>query len=258
MPQVSFPAWSDRVEVLVVDDGSCHNHQKDLLETVRAYPGKSIRLVQRETSGGPSAARNSGIATATGEILVFLDDDCIPGDYFISETARLHAGYPKILLINGNLKALRNDSISRFWFHYYNHAFNRGEGELYQIYRVSSGNFSIKRSLLDRFSPLFDETLPSREDFDLYLRLDCAGIPVFKADSIHAKIECRRTLLALLRQRRWYQQGEMALRQKYGDSFYSQIPPERYPRPSIDFIHVSMLLFIDRQIRKFLDRFARK
>ena len=220
MPQVLSKSFDGRVEVIVVDDNSSHASHKQLHDEWIKYPSGSIHVIHREFSGGPSAARNTGIVKAGGDILVFLDDDCIPGDSFLSEAVRLHAKYSQALLINGDLRSLRNDSISRFWYHYYSHAFNRNEGELYRINRVSSGNFSIKRSLLESFDPLFDEGLPSREDYDLYLRLDMAGVPIFKADSIRATIECRRTLRELLRQRAWYQRGEILLRQKYGDAFF--------------------------------------
>jgi glycosyltransferase involved in cell wall biosynthesis len=249
MPQVFSRSFHGKVEVIVVDDNSRPAAHKQLHEEPVKYPPGSIQVIHREFSGGPSAARNTGIVNAGGDILVFLDDDCIPGDSFLSEAARLHAKYPQALLINGNLRSLRNDSISRFWYHYYSHAFNRDEGELYRIDRVSSGNFSIKRSLLEYFNPLFDEGLPSREDYDLYLRLDMAGIPIFKADSIQATIECRRTLRELLRQRAWYQRGEILLHRKYGDAFLREKQSGQYPRPSLAFIHIHTLLYLDRRIR---------
>ena len=258
MPQVFSRSFDGRVEVIVVDDHSSHLCSNHLIEKLRGYPAGSIRLISRESSGGPSAARNTGIVNAGSDILIFLDDDCIPGDSFLSEAVRLHAKYPQVLLINGNLRALRNDSISRFWFYYYSHAFNCGEGELYRIYRLSSGNFSIKSSLLKDFDPLFDERLPSREDFDLYLRLNMAGIPIFKADSINATIECRRTLRELLRQRAWYRQGEIVLRQKYGEGFMREALAGQYLPNSLAFIHIHIPLYLDYKISLLRERLLAK
>jgi len=102
--------------------------------------------------------------------------------------------------------------------------------------------FFHKAFAAEGFRPVIDERLPSREDFDLYLRLNMAGIPIFKADSINATIECRRTLRELLRQRAWYRQGEILLRQKYGEGFmrkrsrdniYQTLLPLSYPYPFI-------------------------
>jgi mycofactocin glycosyltransferase len=243
-----------QVEVIVVDDHSNAAARSQLTAQLAEFTSDGLRLVFTDSSSGPSAARNFGIAEAGGDLLIFLDDDCIPGPGFLNESVRLHIKYPHILLINGNLRALRNDSISRFWFYYYNHAFNCGSGEIYRIHRVSSGNFSIKRTLAESFYPLFDEQLPSREDYDLYLRLDHASIPVFKADSVFATIECRKTFRGFLKQRAWYANGEIWLRRKHGEAFLRQAQSGLYPKRSPAFIHIYLLLYCDRKIRAFRQR----
>jgi glycosyltransferase involved in cell wall biosynthesis len=58
-------------EVIVVDDGSRDETQARLAEL--AHP--SLRVVRHETSAGPPAARNRGLAEARGEWIAFLDDD---------------------------------------------------------------------------------------------------------------------------------------------------------------------------------------
>src|SRR5262245_46484951 len=57
------------VEVIVVNDGSDDNTD----EVARGY-GDRIRYIPKR-NGGVSAARNSGIAVATGRYLKFLDAD---------------------------------------------------------------------------------------------------------------------------------------------------------------------------------------
>jgi glycosyltransferase involved in cell wall biosynthesis len=56
-------------EVIVVDDASTGPTE----EVVRRFPG--TRYVRLETSSGASAARNAGLAEATGHYVAFLDDD---------------------------------------------------------------------------------------------------------------------------------------------------------------------------------------
>jgi mycofactocin glycosyltransferase len=66
----------EELEVLVVDDGST-----DDTGAAAAAAGACVLAIPRQPSGGnPAAARNRGAAAATGDLLVFLDADCFPGD----------------------------------------------------------------------------------------------------------------------------------------------------------------------------------
>ena len=56
-------------EIIVVDDGS----KDSTCDVVRSY-GSRVKLLVQE-NGGPSAARNKGISSSTGEFIAFLDAD---------------------------------------------------------------------------------------------------------------------------------------------------------------------------------------
>ena len=58
-------------EAIVVVDGP----SPELAEFVASHPDPRVRLVQRETTGGTAAARNSGLEVASGRYVGFLDDD---------------------------------------------------------------------------------------------------------------------------------------------------------------------------------------
>lgn len=71
------------IEVIVVDDGSTDNTR----EILGGY-GEEIIVVVRK-NGGPSAARNSGVEMAKGEIIAFLDSDDTWGPEKIERQVRL-------------------------------------------------------------------------------------------------------------------------------------------------------------------------
>jgi glycosyltransferase involved in cell wall biosynthesis len=60
------------VEVLVVADGPEAVHVEELS---RLVPDSRLRIVRRDASGGPGAARNTGAREASGRYLALLDDD---------------------------------------------------------------------------------------------------------------------------------------------------------------------------------------
>jgi GT2 family glycosyltransferase len=62
----------DEVEVIITDDGQ---RQPVTEEVIRDFPW--ARRV-KGPSRGPAANRNCGAEAATGDVLLFLDDDCIP------------------------------------------------------------------------------------------------------------------------------------------------------------------------------------
>lgn len=63
--------WT-RVEVIIVDDGST-DRTAEVAERLAAADER-VRIVRKE-NGGPSSARNSGVAIARGEFVCFLDAD---------------------------------------------------------------------------------------------------------------------------------------------------------------------------------------
>jgi glycosyltransferase involved in cell wall biosynthesis len=71
------------VEVVVVDNGATDSAKRVVDEFSRIAPFKTIYQVCAET--GLGCARNAGVASASGEWLVFTDDDCyIDAKYFLN------------------------------------------------------------------------------------------------------------------------------------------------------------------------------
>lgn len=220
-------------ETILVDDAGEASARRAIEKYLNNWTASPVRLHVLERRGGVSRARNAGVELSRGDVIAFLDDDILTDQNFLAESARVHAAHPEILVLNGQLGRLRDDYYSRFWHYHYSAAFDRALASPYRVNRVASGFCSVKRGLLDKIPVLFDESLPSREDFDLLLRLREQAIAAFKHDSIAGYHDFRTNLASLIRQRLWYEAGERALRLKHGEAalraFYRSEEP--VPRP---------------------------
>ncbi len=90
----SYP--SEKIEIIIADDGST-DHIKDV---AHKYP---VKLVRQPHTGMP-AARNLGIKHASGEIIVFFDDDTIVDKDWIKSAVEVYAKYDNVGGVTGKIK----------------------------------------------------------------------------------------------------------------------------------------------------------
>lgn len=94
---------SPRFEVHVADDGS----EEDIRSVVESAAGLDVHYHRRERDRfGAGQARNLAAAAAKGDIVVFLDSDCIVGPDFITGHASWHSAGGKTVLIGGRSRAV--------------------------------------------------------------------------------------------------------------------------------------------------------
>lgn len=82
-------------EIIIADDGSHAGELSKMRDILQAHNSKNFhtKLVWQEDTGYRLAAsRNNGLKLATGNIIIFLDGDCIPDNSFLQEHIKAHKG----------------------------------------------------------------------------------------------------------------------------------------------------------------------
>ena len=82
----------DAYEVVLVNDGS-RDATPDVIERARQRASCAFTVVNQPNSG-LAKGRNAGIARATGERIIFIDDDVLPLPNFVEEHVRSHEAHP--------------------------------------------------------------------------------------------------------------------------------------------------------------------
>lgn len=158
-------------EIIVVNDGS----PDDTASVLEPYLDR-IRYFEQLNSG-QAAARNRGIAEATGEYVALLDDDDLwPAGKLAWQAAVLHR-HPEVVLVYG--EDLRVDAAGQPLPPTPREGYKRPTGKVYGEFLegcwiASPGQTLIRRTALSQVGG-FDTEIWGSDDWDLYLRLAKIG-----------------------------------------------------------------------------------
>lgn len=181
----------DKIEIIIIDNGS----DDDSVEIAEEM-GVSCSVMKGVSI---SHMRNAGAAKASGEVLGFVDSDCLVSrDWakraieFISEEVGIVGGYYGL-----------GDSpgwIEKTW-----HGLKKDiTGD---VSFVSAGNMVIKAKLFKQIGG-FDEIVETGEDWDFCQRVIGAGYRVVNQPSLHVKhLGNYKSLIGIIKKERWYGRG---------------------------------------------------
>jgi glycosyltransferase involved in cell wall biosynthesis len=83
-----------KYELIVVDDASTQDY---------AWLPDRVRVIRRDSRGGPGGARNTGLAQAVGKFVAFTDDDCLVPRDWLSSFLEAFDRYPYVSAVGGPL-----------------------------------------------------------------------------------------------------------------------------------------------------------
>jgi hypothetical protein len=170
-------------ECVVVDDGSSDGTAE--VAAALAASDRRIACLSQATSG-PSAARNAGLAAASGEFVQFLDADDLLGPRKLQHQLEVFGRHPEADIVYGGVRYFVDDGgddgrekAVRRWV----------AGSTPRVVSGSGGTVSealvddnimvveaplIRRSLLEKVGG-FDPRIRRMEDWELWLRCAMAG-----------------------------------------------------------------------------------
>lgn len=167
----------DRVEVLVVDDGSVEDLAPALPDDPR------FRLIRQDPAGS-YAARNTALAVATGTVCAFTDGDCLPDPTWLASAVDALSGPTRVDMVGGAVRLYfldgaggpgGADGVPGTGSELYEalHAFPQERYVTVERFAVTA-NMAVWRASLDR-AGLFDARLRSGGDAEFGQRLARGG-----------------------------------------------------------------------------------
>jgi glycosyltransferase involved in cell wall biosynthesis len=166
----------DAFEVVIISDGSTDGTTAYLDSLTSPLLVRPLHQPNR----GPAAARNAGITTATGEFIVFIDDDVVPAPQLLSEHMREHGRAGREVAVLGPLLTPDGYPMSP-WVAYEQKMLTKQYDAMIRgdwaptARQFYTGNASLRRSHIVGAGG-FDERFRRAEDVELAYRLADRGI----------------------------------------------------------------------------------
>lgn len=155
----------DDYEIVLVNDGSRDDTPR-VIEAARARATCRFTVID-QANAGLARARNVGIARASGERIVFIDDDVLPTPTFVAEHLRSHRAHPFAIVRGAVINTESFDRLPTPAWTLANYS-----GNFFWTSNVSVPLDMLRR--IGNFTEAFREY--GWEDIELGLRLRFAGV----------------------------------------------------------------------------------
>ena len=164
--QSLFSSPHGPLEVIVVDDFSTDN----TADIVRQFPCRFVRL---ERHSGAAGARNAGARESRGEILFFIDADCVVQETTLGRVAEVYRKNPDCVIGGSYAPVAHDDSFySTFQSVFINYSELKTQAPDY----IASHAMVIGREVFRKSGGFAEDFMPILEDVEFSHRLKRAGV----------------------------------------------------------------------------------
>ncbi len=228
--KLSYP--KDKLEIIVVNDGSTDNTQRTVNEFAVQNKASYIKLINQKNKG-KGAALNKGLAVSKGEFFICLDADSIVTKDAL-EKILPHFTSQNIGAVLPLLKVDKPKNLwqKMQWLEYIVNMFYKRLMSRLDCVHVAPGPFSVYRADVLKKIGGFDEDNLT-EDLEVSLRLQSKNYRIVQLLDAEVFTIAPKTFKELYKQRnRWYKGSvinafrykHMMFSRKYGDFGFIQMP----------------------------------
>ncbi|RLF01382.1 MAG: hypothetical protein DRJ59_06135 [Thermoprotei archaeon] len=201
------------LEIIVVDGGSTDR----TVEIALRYSDRGVKVVKEPPHEGsiPAIGRNFGAKFTRGDILLFIDPDCLPERSLITKVLKALSN-PKVGIYSVIVRDGKGTVLSKAW-HFL---------QLQIEYDFAPSRvLAVKKEIFDRVGG-FDETLPTGEDNDFSYRVMNLGyeIVVDKETVVLHDDDHAASLRGIIKLLKWYRIGKKKLVERYPERFKKYRP----------------------------------
>jgi len=223
----------DKMEVIVINDGSKDNTRKLVEEFISSHKDRNITLVNQENKG-KGASLNIALKRANGEFFTCLDADSYIGEDALQKMLPVFDKDRKIATVLPFMKVKNPNGFLRKiqWCEYLVNFFYKRLMSSLDCVQVAPGPFSVyRKKILDEIGGFSENNLT--EDLEISLRLQKHNYKLVQLINVNVYTTVPNDFKGFYKQRnRWYKGSilnilkyrEMLFNRKYGDFGMLQMP----------------------------------
>lgn len=157
----------ENYEIIVADNGSADNTLDVAKEYADKYP-QLIKYVVEEKIQSSYAARNKGLSIASGDVIAFVDNECITDEKWLKTGMSYFAS--GVATVAGQIKFTYKNENPNFWEYYDSARKLNQKSYVMNVGFGATANLFVRKKIFNRYG-LFRDDLISGGDYEFGQRI---------------------------------------------------------------------------------------